>query len=140
MDGINIQLPWSTSGSPLDYGGLSGNYGSYPGGTQHFLSLDGSPTELKLCNNIASSSSGGGGGGGGAGNAGTSGNGAGGAAAGSAATYSGYTYNLGGASASPPGGSWYSSSGEGSIHVLHNGDVLRKVDPGHLHINHNSII
>ena len=126
MDGINIPLSWSTAGSPLDYGGLSGNYGSYPGGTQHFLSLDGSPTELKICNNSSSSN-----------NAGSS-SGASGATstgAATAATYSGYSYNLPGSSGSPPGGSWYTSSGEGSIHVLHNGDVLRKVEPGHLHIH-----
>ncbi|XP_046446838.1 box A-binding factor-like isoform X3 [Daphnia pulex] len=42
MDGINIQLPWNSSESPLEY-----NYGSYGMGGAGSLSLDVSPTELK---------------------------------------------------------------------------------------------
>jgi len=42
MDGINIQMPWNSSESPLEY-----NYGSYGMGGAGSLSLDVSPTELK---------------------------------------------------------------------------------------------
>ncbi|XP_057371509.1 box A-binding factor-like isoform X2 [Daphnia carinata] len=41
MDGISIQMPWTTSSSPMDYG-----YGSYSMGASGSL-LDISPTELK---------------------------------------------------------------------------------------------
>ncbi len=93
LDGINIQLPWSTTGSSMEYG-----YGSYMSGSGG-LSLDVSPTELKSMPGSYSSGS-----------------------------YTGGQYTS--VSPVPPGGgSWYSPS-DGNIHVLHTGEVLRKVDPG----------
>jgi len=48
--------------------------------------------------------------------------------------YSGGASQYVGNSGSPDGsgvlgGSWYNPS-EGNIHIIHNGDILRKVDPG----------
>jgi hypothetical protein len=94
MDGINIQLPWNSSESPLEY-----NYGSYGMGGAGSLSLDVSPTELKSM---------------------------------SVGGYSGNYSTVGGqfTSVSPaPSNSWYSPS-DGNVHILHTGEILRKVDPG----------
>lgn len=95
MDGISIQMPWTTSSSPMDYG-----YGQYGMGAGGSLSLDVSPTELKSM---------------------------------SVGGYSG-NYSTSGqftsVSPAPGGAAWYSPPPEGNIHVLHTGEILRKVDPG----------
>lgn len=110
LDGI-IQVPWSTSGSPMDNYNSLGTYGgSYVSGSGQLLSLDSSP--------ILS------GGGGGSGGYGPSG---------------GTSYmitsgpvgpGLGSLEGTGMGGGPWQSSPDGCIHILHNGDILRKVEPG----------
>lgn len=107
MDGINIQLPWSAPASQMDYGSLSNytNYGS--GATTHLLSLDGCASDLKSVGISAAATN---------------------------ATH--YSNNYGQFLASPNGASVSSAAwsyADANVHVLQNGDIFRKIEPGILY-------